>query len=160
MENYKFSTATLADIPKILALYDSLRNLPNCAWDSEYPNEDNVKSDIAQDSLYKLTDEIGQIVATISATPADELGGMDWDLENPCEVARLGVLPSQQNKGLGGLILRHTITEVQQRGFDGIIMLVNKGNPAALALYKKNGFLVCGEGFLWEVDFFRLWLRF
>jgi ribosomal protein S18 acetylase RimI-like enzyme len=75
-------------------------------------------------------------------------------MERPCDLARIGVLPNMQKRGIGTAILKNVINAVKERGFDGIRMLVSKTNPAALAMYDKNGFSRCGETFMYGIDFY------
>ena len=48
----------------------------------------------------------------------------------------------------------------KEQGFDGMIMLVSKTNPAAMALYEKNGFDQCGDAFEYGMDFYRYQITF
>ena len=63
-------------------------------------------------------------------------------------------MPSMQNQGVGTMILKNVMDVAKEKGFDGIRMLVSKMNPAALALYDKNGFERCGEVLMYDIDFY------
>ncbi|NTV91200.1 MAG: GNAT family N-acetyltransferase, partial [Clostridiales bacterium] len=91
------------DEEEILKLYRSLVGTKNCAWTLEYPSVEDIRRDVAMDSLYCLCDETGQIIATASASCDDELTGLNWNenMKNPCELARVGVNPLRHNQGLG-----------------------------------------------------------
>ena len=39
-------------------------------------------------------------------------------------------------------------------------MIVSKNNPAALALYNKNGLEMCGETFMYDIDFYSYQMLF
>ena len=52
------------------------------------------------------------------------------------------------------------IEAVKDRDFDGIRMLVSKTNPAALALYDKNGFEKCGETYMYGIHFYCYQMNF
>ena len=58
------------------------------------------------------------------------------------------------------MILQHVIEVIKEDGFDGIRILVSKTNPAALALYEKNGFKKRGETVKFEMDWFCYQLKF
>jgi ribosomal protein S18 acetylase RimI-like enzyme len=159
MEKYEFMLADCDDVPEIVNLYHSLIGTPGCTWDLEYPSKESAQSDIGAGCLYILKQSgcisaPAKIVAAASAGTLNELGHLRWKPKNPCELARIGVLPSAQRQGVGTLILQNVIAAMKGKGFDGIRMLVSKTNPAALALYDKNGFERCGETFMFEIDFY------
>jgi ribosomal protein S18 acetylase RimI-like enzyme len=153
MNNYIFSLAERSDILEIVGIYHSLIGTPGCTWNSYYPNQETAESDITDKSLYTLKKD-GSILAVASMGKFNEYGHLQWSLTNPCEMARIGVAPSQQGKGVGTVMLRHLIQTAKDKGFDGIRILVSKGNHAALALYEKNGFVRCGEACMFEIDFY------
>ena len=59
-----------------------------------------------------------------------------------------------QKQGIGTAILHNVISAVMEKGYDGIRMIVSKNNTAALALYNNNGFEMCGEAFMYDIDFY------
>ena len=153
MVKYDFLSADFDDAPEIINIYHSLIGTPGCTWDLDYPNNETIESDIHSQSLYILKDK-GRIIAVASAGPFDELIHLQWRPKNPCELARIGVIPTIQRQGIGTIILQNVIKSVKHRGFDGIRMLVSKTNHAALALYNKNGFEMCGETFMFDMNFY------
>jgi Homocysteine/selenocysteine methylase (S-methylmethionine-dependent) len=153
MNNYTFLLADYDDIPEIVRLYTSLVGTPGCTWDIDYPSKETAESDIKINSLYILKSD-NKIIAVASIGAFDELNDLPWEPENPCELARIGVLPTMQKQGIGTVILQNVINVAKEKGFDGIRMLVSKTNPAALALYDKNGFEKCGEAFRFDIDFY------
>lgn len=159
MNDYEFLLACHDDIPEIVHVYHSLVGTPGCAWDMEYPSIETAQSDISSKSLYILKRN-GEIVAVASAGEFDELGHLQWTPKNPCELARIGVLPTMQRQGIGTIILHEVIRTAREKGFDGIRMLVSKTNLAALALYDKNGFAKCGEVVMYDIDFFCYEMQF
>lgn len=159
MEQYAFSLASHDDIPEIVDIYRSLVGTPGCTWDLEYPSRESAEWDFENKSLYVLKQN-GKIVAAASAGDFNELGHLPWTPEHPCELARIGVMPSMQGRGVGTAILQSVMKAMREKGFDGIRMLVSKTNPAALALYEKNGFSRCGEVFMYDIDFFCYEIKF
>ena len=159
MEEYVFSLASYDDIPEIVAIYHSLIGTPGCTWDLDYPSRESAESDYQSKSLYVLKKD-GKIVAAASAGDFNELGHLRWTPEHPCELARIGVTPSMQKQGIGTALLQNVMKTMREKGFDGIRMLVSKTNPAALALYEKNGFSKCGEVFMYDIDFYCYEIKF
>jgi ribosomal protein S18 acetylase RimI-like enzyme len=153
LSEYDFQLAEYNDLPEIVSIYRSLIGTPGCTWDSDYPNDESAESDIENKALYVLR-KGKKIIAVASAGDFNELGQLSWDLQKPCELARIGVLPSYQKQGVGTIILQNVIKTAKGKGYDGIRMLVSKTNPAALALYNKNGFEKCGETFMYDIDFY------
>ncbi len=154
--DYTFRHATFDDKDTIFKLYRSLVGLPGCAWSDEYPTEDNVIEDISNNSLYCLCSHKGDIVAAAFVGETGELDHLEWDkrVKKPCELARIGVSREHQNKGIGSMILCKVMEAAQSRGYDGVRMLVSKANPAALAMYDKNGFSRVGETIMFDIDWF------
>ena len=153
MGNYEFSLANHDDIPAIIGIYHSLIGTPGCAWNLDYPDIETAESDINNKGLYVLK-SAGEIIAVTSISEPDELAHLSWKPENPCELARIGVIPAMHNQGIGSIILQKVINAAKNKNFDGIIMLVSKNNPAALALYNKHGFEKCGETSMFNIDFY------
>ena len=154
MSKYDFMHATANDLPEIIDLYHSLIGTSGCTWHLGYPNKEIAEADIRSRSLYILRDENHDLISVASAGTSDELEELQWNAKNPCDLARIGVLPTRQNQGIGSLMLSKVITDVKTRGFDGIRMLVSKNNPPALALYDKSGFVRRDEINMYDIDFF------
>ena len=150
---YDFSIAQSHDAQEVLALYHSLIGSEDCAWNTYYPDRAVVDSDIRSKSLYILKDG-KKIIAAAYAGPVDELAEIEWTPKNPCELARLGVAGNMHKKGIATILLEHIKDAVRALGFDGIVMMVSKENPPALSLYEKNGFVRCGEVFMFEMGFY------
>ncbi|NLO48750.1 MAG: GNAT family N-acetyltransferase [Clostridiales bacterium] len=159
MDDYIFQPAGCDDIPEIVNLYNSLVGTPGCTWNFDYPSKETAESDLSSHSLYVLKKD-GKIVAAASVGEFNELGHLSWTPENPCELARIGVFRAMHNQGIGTIILQHIIKTAMEKGFDGIRMLVSKTNPAALALYEKNGFARCGETYMFDIDFYCYEMKF
>jgi len=153
MNAYDFRLAASGDIPEIVRLYKSALDTPGCTWNADYPSRETADADFQMQALYVLKEK-GAIIAAASAGAFDELSHLPWKPKQPCELARIGVLPAMQKQGVGGVMLRHIICAMRQKGFDGIRMLVSKTNASALALYEKFGFERCGEAFLFDHDFY------
>lgn len=154
--DYKFRLAEPGDENTILEIYRSIIGTEGCTWHAEYPSMFEIQSDIKMSSLYCLTDDKEDIIAVASAGPLDELGDLMWDarMTKPCELARIGVLPSMQKRGLASKMLSSVIDDCKRRGFNGMRFLVSKTNYNALMLYHKFGFHGVGEVFRYGHDFY------
>ena len=154
MNEHEFQLANYNDIPEIIGIYHSLVGTPGCTWSLDYPNRETAEDDIKNDWLYTLK-EHGKIIAAASAGKFDDWSHLQqWKPNNPCELARIGVSPAFQKQGIGTIILRRIIAAMKEQGFDGMRFIVSKTNPAALALYDKNGFERCGETFVFDMDWY------
>ena len=63
------------------------------------------------------------------------------------EIVSIYFLPEYIGKGYGSLLLKRCVEELQQRGFDKMLLWVLEDNCRARSFYEKNGFL-CAEVFL------------
>ena len=156
MDSYVFKLAKKEDTSKILEFYHSLIGTSGCTWNLDYPNEDIVNQDIINNSLYLLkeNDVIISVAVAGIGSGYTKTAKLKWSSNNPCDLARFGVLLSKQNCGIGSFMLNKVITAVKERGFDGIQLLVDKLSPTASALYDKNGFVQCGETQMDDTDFY------
>ena len=159
MGNYEFLLANCGDIAEIICLYHSVIGTPGCAWNLNYPDIESARLDIENESLYILK-ENDKIIAAASIGRPDEPEDFLWELQNPCELARVCVTPLKQKQGVGAIVLQHSIIKAKEKKFDGIIMLVSKSNIAALALYDNNGFEKCGEMVMYDIDFYCYQMKF
>jgi ribosomal protein S18 acetylase RimI-like enzyme len=57
-------------------------------------------------------------------------------------LAFLGVDPTQQGKGIGAALLRHTLARIDAEGLHGYL---ESSNPANVSLYRRHGFEVIRE---------------
>ena len=158
--HYTFSLAQEADAPAVFALYRGMIGTPGCTWSDAYPTLELIQSDICSQSLYILKDSQGRIAAAAAAGCERELEDLPWNMENPCELARVAVSLPLQNQGVGSYLLQQILIAVQARGFGGICMLVSKSHPHALRLYEKNGFVRCGEVTRYGFDFYMVRMAF
>ena len=54
----------------------------------------------------------------------------------------LGVDPAQQNKGVGGALLRHVTDQCDR---DGVLAYLDSSNPRNIPLYQRHGFEIVGR---------------
>ena len=147
--------ATKEDKEEILALYKAQLGREFCPWDENYPNEETIDFDLSRDSLYVLKDH-KRIIAAISIEEDEDVDKLDcWneDLKPGGELARLAVLPEEQNHGNGRKMLWFGMEELKRRGFKSIHFLVDKHNEKAIRAYSVFGFNTVGECHMYEHDF-------
>ncbi|MCR5503736.1 MAG: GNAT family N-acetyltransferase [Lachnospiraceae bacterium] len=151
----KIIPATEEDRKEILALYTMQVGREFCPWDEDYPSNETIDYDLKRDALFVLK-EGGVIKAAISVEEdeaVDSLTCWDESLAPEGELARLAVLPEEQNKGLGRIMLKFGMDELRRRGFRGIHILVGKHNEKAIRSYAVFGFRNVGECRLYDEDF-------
>ena len=152
--DYTIVKATEEDREELLALYEALKGTEFCAWDEEYPGGESITWDLSRDALYVLKED-GKIKAAVSIEVDEEVDTFPfWDkeLEPFGELARLGVLPEEQNRGLARVMIRFGMDELKRRGFKGVRFMVNKKNPKAIRSYAPFEFRVAGETNIYDQD--------
>ncbi len=151
---YEIVMAVKEDKEEILSLYKKQLGREFCPWNEEYPSEKNIDEDLSRNALFVMKNE-GIIKAAISIEEDEEVDLLPcWDkkLAPEGELARLAVLPQEQNKGLGRIMLRFGMEELIRRGYKGIHILVNKHNTKAIRCYDVFGFKVVGDCYMYEQD--------
>ncbi len=154
--DYEILLATEEDREDILALYEMQKGREFCPWTEEYPSNETIDFDFSRDALYVLKKE-GKIMAAISLEEDEDVDNLPyWDngLRPEGELARLAVLPEEQSKGYGRIMLQHGMDELKRRGYKGIHFLVNRYNTKAIRCYEVFGFRIVGECHMFEQDFF------
>lgn len=152
---YEIIMATEADRGEILSLYKAQLGRECCPWNEDYPSNEEIDWDLSRDALFVLKKD-GSIRAAVSIEEdeaVDCLSCWDENLAPIGELARLAVLPDEQSKGLGRIMLKFGMDELKRRGFNGIHFLVNKNNSKAIRCYAVFGFRVVGECHMYEQDF-------
>lgn len=142
---------------EIYAIYEELKGSKGCTWDENYPTLDFVRDDIEKrNSLYKLS-ENGRIIASAYLGDFEEVEMPDCfnkSVKRFGEISRVGVRREFHRKGYAEKLLKFLINEAERLGFDGLALLVGTENVGAAALYEKIGFKRCGEGNLYDTDWF------
>lgn len=69
-----------------------------------------------------------------------------WEQHKKCgEIVSIYFLPEYIGKGFGKPLLQRCVSELEQRGFERVILWVLEDNLAARRFYEKNGFVCSGE---------------
>ena len=154
-DQYTIVSATEDDRLEIMSLYKAQLGRPFCPWDEDYPSNATIDYDLSRDALFVLKED-GCIKAAISLEEDEDVDALScWSpyLKPSGELARLAVLPEEQNKGLGRIMLQFGMDELKRRGCMGVHFLVNKHNIKAIQSYKVFGFNVVGECHMFDQDF-------
>ncbi len=152
---YEISMGQEQDREEILALYQAQKGRDYCSWNEDYPSDETIDFDFSRNALFVLKMD-GSIRAAISLEEDEDVDRLScW---NPAfapegELARIAVLPQDQNKGLGRIMLRFGMDELKRRGYRGLHMVVNKYNVKAIRCYAVFGFSVVGECHMYDQDF-------
>ena len=152
---YEIVMATEADRSEILSLYRAQLGREYCPWDEGYPSDETIDWDLSRDALFVLKKN-GKIRAAVSIEKDEEVDLLPcWDktLSPAGELARLAVLPEEQSRGLGRIMLQFGMDELKRRGFRGIQFLVDRHNAKAIRCYGVFGFRVVGECHMYEKEF-------
>ena len=89
---------------------------------------------------------IGSIHLHLLERNEEVLGVLLWrDLGEEVEVLDMVVAPGHRRKGLGLHLLQRLVALVQEGGARVLFLEVRESNAAALALYRKAGFLETGR---------------
>ena len=143
------------DKEEILALYKAQLGKEFCPWDENYPNEETIDFDLSRDALFVMRVD-HRIIAAISIEEDEDVDKLEcWDknLQPGGELARLAVLPEEQNHGVSRNMLLFGMEELKRRGFKSIHFLVAKNNTKAIKSYSVFGFNIVGECHMYEHDF-------
>lgn len=145
------------DAEEIFAIYEELKGSPGCTWDESYPTLEFVKNDIEKrNALYKLS-ENGRVIAAAYLGDFEEVEMpecFDKSVKRFGELSRVGVRKEFHRMGYAQKLLSFLIKEAAKLGYDGLALLVGTENTAAITLYEKLGFVRCGDGNLYDTDWF------
>ena len=147
--------ATEEDRGEILTLYRAQIGREFCPWNEDYPSDEEISFDLSRDALFVLKED-GRIRAAISLEEDEDVDSLScWsdELKPSGSIARVAVLPDEQNRGYGRIMLQYAMDELKRRGYRGVHFLVNKHNVKAIRSYAVFGFDVVGECHMFGQDF-------
>ncbi len=117
-------------------------------WDEHYPNVDYFQDCIENKMLFVLLEEdkiVGHVV--LNEWQTEEWKTIRWNGNNPLIIHSLMIDPSYQGKGIGAIMVKRMEEYALLNGYDSIRLDTFSGNPQALKLYKKHGYIEKGEVF-------------
>ncbi len=143
--------ATERDAEELLAFYrhvaDNMeeKGLQQWHW-GRYPNEKMIRGDIAKGDLYYMLEDNTIAAAVVLMVGQEkEYDSLPWSCgQKPGIFHRLGVHPSMQGAGLGGLVLDDVLQLLRRSGCDCVRCDTSEKNRNAIRLYEKLGFRRCG----------------
>ena len=153
---YVIVKASEEDRAGILSLYRAQLGCDCCPWDEDYPSNETIEWDLARNALFVLKRD-GSILAAVSIEEDEEHELLFCRDNTPVpvgELARLAVLPDEQNRGLGRIMMRFGMDELKRQGFRSVRFLVNKNNAKAIRSYAVFGFRIAGECHMYDQDLF------
>ncbi len=117
-------------------------------WDEQYPSQELIENNIAAQSLFVYHKD-NKIVSgiTLDDKQPPSYSNITWETvdANPLLIHRTFVDPDFQGQGLGQAMMSFAESYALEYGFNCIRADVHKQNLAALALFQKRGYKVCGE---------------
>lgn len=142
------------DIPALLAVCRAAAATAGSTWDDSYPNAEILSEDVGHGALYKIM-EGNDIIGLLSCGETGELSMLsDPDAgAHPFDFARFGIHPRCQGKGFGHAALAAAVGLCEKCGGTAVRVLVSPGNPAALCVYRREGFEIVRHVHLWERDY-------
>ena len=149
---YVIVKASEEDRAGILSLYRAQLGCDCCPWDEDYPSNETIE----RNALFVLKRN-GSILAAVSIEEDEEHELLFCRDNTPApvgELARLAVLPDEQNRGLGRIMMRFGMDELKRQGFRSVRFLVNKNNAKAIRSYAVFGFRIAGECHMYDQDLF------
>lgn len=152
---YEIVMAAEQDRDEILALYQVQKGREYCAWREDYPSNETIDGDFSRNGLFVLKMG-GSIRAAVSIEEDEDVARLPfWNeaFAPEGELARIAVLPEDQNRGLGRIMLQFGMDELKRRGFRGVHLMVNRQNVKAIRCYSVFGFSVVGECHMYDQDF-------
>ncbi|MEK4974942.1 GNAT family N-acetyltransferase [Niallia sp. FSL R7-0648] len=117
-------------------------------WDDHYPNRGYFQDCMENKMLFVLLEEdkiVGHVV--LNEWQTEEWQSIPWNGNNPLIIHSLMLNPRYQGKGIGAIMVQHMEEYALAKGYDSIRLDVFSGNPQALKLYKKHGYIEKGEVF-------------
>lgn len=149
-----FRKATNEDLSQVLELYKAVvNNMINSGinqWSDEYPNKVVLSADIERGELVIGLNGEEILTAYVMNCDADpDYYNADWQYPDAkwCVVHRLCVSPAYHRQGLATKVMEYVEQTAKEEGFDSIHLDTFSGNPKALSLYHKLGFVDVGEAF-------------
>lgn len=149
-----FRKALMEDLPEILVLYKAVvENMISSGinqWSDEYPNKEVLTEDIEKGELILALSDKRIVSAFVMNEFADEdYYKADWQYPHLrwCVVHRLCVSPVCHRQGIATLVMNYVEGTAKLQGYEAIHLDTFSGNPKALSLYHKLGFVDVGEAY-------------
>lgn len=155
MDSRNIGNASAADKETLLDMYQSMIGGP-ADWNEYYPSLETIESDLANEDLFVMKNEAGEILSAISIDRDEEVDRMEcWSKEliPSGEVSRVCVRKDMQGQGIAKIMMEYVFDILRGRGKKGVHILVRDGHTAALKCYTSLGFKKAGECDLFDKHF-------
>jgi len=125
--------------------YEQVIEIENTIW-----NDGNTPSISQYSSVNDYKESLQHRKVIVACDKNKILGFLDMFQDLPISSARfslsigVGISPEAQHQGVGSALLQWTIVYTKKKGYHKLTLRVLETNPAAIALYKKNGFVAEG----------------
>jgi Acetyltransferases len=142
---------TKEDLKSLVRLYRDvsaeLRRAGIKQWDWFYPNRFVIGGDVKRGTAFGIRDG-GRVIGAVVVDRRQSgeykaLPWHDWTGEPGC-IHRLAVHPNWQGKGLGRALLQYAEEEARSKGSTSIRLDVYTGNPGAVGMYRRAGYMEIG----------------
>ncbi len=150
--------ATLEELPAIAALAEVI-------WTAHYPGI--ITHEQIMYMLKKMYDsavlkeELANGICYDRALIGRTMRGFTsygpWQGKRQMKLYKLYIHPNYQRRGIGSALMRHVEEVAKKRGFESILLTVNRENEPAINAYRKNGFAITdtslvdiGQGFVMD----------
>jgi GNAT superfamily N-acetyltransferase len=141
------------DIPRLVGLLQDciadMRRHGIEQWDDVYPNEETLRADAAEKTLYVGTDSDGDLAGlfVLNEWQNPEYAGVPWTIAAPRigVVHRVMVDPVYQRAGIARELMRAAENTAQRLGYDALRLDAFTLNPRALNLYRGLGYNDAGS---------------
>ena len=153
-----FQPATPAELATAVAIARAASVSPYSHWDADYPNQEILAEDIARGELYLLREDgvPRAMISILDEALECNLVSFPWPekRERTCMLARLGIVPEAQGRGLAAETMRLAADAARARGFTAARLLASEDNPVTNHIYQKLGYHPCGHARLWDEEDF------
>ncbi len=140
------------ELDTVLKLYKSVIGDEFCVWDETYPTTFEINNDFETNNLYVLENH-GKIIGAVSIVPKNEMDSLPfWKVCDGTqnELGRIVISKQERGHGYAYTMVGMAIDILRERGCNAVHISVAKGNTPALKTYKKLGFEIMGEAFLYN----------
>ena len=150
MDAFTLKRAGVGDADTALAISKACQAIPHTHWTDEYPSREVFAEDIQEGALYLFL-ESGEPIGMGVVMAHDDVCDLPLAFggQKPCVLARLGILPTRQGRGLGGTLLRLLEQAGKAQGYDSARLLCDEENPITNRLYQHAGYAELGAAALY-----------
>jgi ribosomal protein S18 acetylase RimI-like enzyme len=86
------------------------------------------------------------LIAVLDGVPAGMAAGMPGDEPGEAELISMWVAPKARGQRVGDTLINEIESWARAAGYARLLLLVKPDNPAAIALYERNGFAFVRRG--------------